>query len=467
MAGQTPKPTPSKTSMSSATPDAYAGFKGTSTTVANPNDPAKAIYSSTDAQRKALAQLLKNAGYNVPVTGKQSTSVAIANAYIQAAQQNATENSRLGINQTTEQWLKNNVKPVTGTSGGPSTQKTTNVLSPTEATAEINKIFQQTLGRDATAAELKSYKTELAKAEKAAPSVTNYKTVGGVTTADTTGGIDRDQFLTDLINKDTKLKSELSKVQTVDANILQREKDKAVFDKAIGAAVGDAAKIANIEATTSYGKALTNARRQVETLAKTAGSALTAEELETIAKEAVDQALDTNIYQLKAFIDSKLKFGADKEGKFKGAAGDTVAALTKVAAANGLDLQKAFGSQLPDWLAAVNKGESVDTYKQIIRDVAKIGMPEKVAKLIDQGVDLSTIYSPYKNIMASTLEINPETISMDDPTLRSAITAQNEIPLYDFERALRKDNRWQYTNQARSEISSAAQKVLQDFGFMG
>jgi hypothetical protein len=454
--------------MSSATPDAYAGFKGTSTTVANPNDPAKAIYNSTDAQRKALAQLLKNAGYNVPVTGKQSTSVAIANAYIQASQQNATENARLGINQTTEQWLKNNVKPVTGTSGGgPSTQKTTNVLSPTEATAEINKIFQNLLGRDATAAELKSYKAELAKAEKAAPSVTKYKTVGGVTTADTTGGIDRDQFLTDLINKDKNLTSELGKIATTDASVLKREKDKAVFDKAIAAAAGDATKIANIEATTSYGKALTNARRQVETLATTAGAALTAEELDAIAKEAVDQSLDTNIYQLKAFIDSKLKFGADKEGKFKGAAGESVAALNKVAAANGLDLQKAFGSQLPDWLAAINKGESVDTYKQIIRDVAKIGMPEKVAKLIDQGVDLSTIYSPYKNLMASTLEINPETITMNDPTLRSAITAEKEIPLYDFERALRKDNRWQYTNQARGEVSSAAQRILQDFGFMG
>ena len=469
MAGQTPKPTPSKTSMSSATPDPYAGgFKGTSTTTTpNQNDPAQAIYRSTDAQRKALALLLKNAGFNVPTTGKQSTSVAIANAWIQASQQNAVENSRLGINQSTEQWLKNNVQTVTGASGGPTSTRSTNVLSPTEATAEINKVFQNLLGRDATAAEMKSYKAELAKAEKASPSVTKYSTTGGVTTSSTTGGLDRDQLLTDLINKDTKLKSELNKVQTTDTAVLRREQDRAVFDKAMAAAAGDAAKIANIEATTTYGKALANTRRQIQTLATTAGAALTAEELDAITKEAVDQSLDTNIYQLKAFIDSKLKFGADKEGKYKGAAGDTVAALTKVAAANGLDLQKAFGSQLPDWLAAINKGESVDTYKQIIRDVAKIGMPEKVAKLIDQGVDLATIYSPYKNLMASTLEINPETITMNDPTLRSAITAEKEVPLYDFERQLRKDNRWQYTNQAREEVSNAAQKILQDFGFMG
>lgn len=454
--------------MSSATPNPYAGgFKGSSSSNVAGDPVAKSIYASTDAQRKQLAILLKNAGFNVPTTGKQSTAIALADAFNTASQQTLTENSRLGINKTVEQWLKDNVKPVSGTSGGPSTQKTTNVLSPTESTAEINKVFQNLLGRDATADELKTYQAQLTKAEKANPSKTVYNTVGGVTTSDTTGGIDRDQFLTDLINKDKKLTQELGKIATTDVSVLRREKDKATYDKAIAAAANDATKIANINATTSYGKALDNVRRQVQTLATTAGAALTAEELDAIAKEATDQALDSNIYQLKAFIDSKLKFGADKEGKYKGAAGESVAKLNQIAAANGIDLQKTFGAQLPDWLTAINKGESIDTYKQIIRDVAKIGMPEKVAKLIDQGVDLSTIYAPYKNIMASTLEINPETIDMNDPTLRSAITAEKEVPLYDFERALRKDTRWQYTDQARKEVSNAAQKVLQDFGFMG
>jgi hypothetical protein len=94
-------------------------------------------------------------------------------------------------------------------------------------------------------------------------------------------------------------------------------------------------------------------------------------------------------------------------------------------------------------------------------------MPEKVAKLIDQGVDLETIYTPYKNLMATTLEINPKTIGLNDPTLRSAITADAEVPLYEFERQLRKDNRWQYTNQAKSEVGDATQRILKDFGFMG
>lgn len=452
--------------MSGTTQDPYAGFKSSSSQITG--DPvAKDIYNSTDMQRKALATLLKNAGFNVPTTGKQSTSIAIADAYIQARQKAITDNSRLGITRTVEQWLKDNVQPVTGgKAGGPSVQKTTNVLSPTEATAQINKVFQDTLGRDATAAEMKKFKAELTKAEKANPSVTKYTTVGGVTTSDTTGGLDRDQFITNLISKDAKLASEIGKLQTTDPNVLRRERDKATYDKAVAAAGGDAKKIAAVEATTTYGRDLADLRNKINSYALKVGAFLDAAELDSIAKEALDSSIEKDADTLFSFIDNKLKF-TSAEGGYKGVAGQNVDELSKIAMANGLDLQKAFGAQLPDWLANINKGESIDTYKRIIRDVAKIGMPEKVVKLMDQGIDLQTIYAPYRNIMASTLEINPASIDMNDPTLRSAITAENEIPIYDFERALRKDNRWQYTNQAREEVSNATRQILQDFGFMG
>jgi len=39
--------------------------------------------------------------------------------------------------------------------------------------------------------------------------------------------------------------------------------------------------------------------------------------------------------------------------------------------------------------------------------------------------------------------------------------------LYDYQKMLRKDNRWQYTNQAKEEVSDTALRVLRDFGFQG
>jgi hypothetical protein len=151
-----------------------------------------------------------------------------------------------------------------------------------------------------------------------------------------------------------------------------------------------------------------------------------------------------------------------------GEGGENLAELRKTAKANGLDLDKNFEpEEIEGWLQKLAQGESIQTFNQIIRGAAKIAMPEKVSALLDQGVNLDTIYNPYKRLMASVLEINPETINLDNTVLRSAIGPDKEMSLYDFEKMLRKDNRWQYTNQAKEEVSSTAIRVLRDFGFQG
>jgi len=141
--------------------------------------------------------------------------------------------------------------------------------------------------------------------------------------------------------------------------------------------------------------------------------------------------------------------------------------LVKTAVANGLDLDKIFASQLPNWTNRIENGEDPEIFKQIIRQTAKIGLPDKVSKLLDQGLDLDAVYAPYRNTMASLLELNPDSISLSDPLLRSAIQADREMPIYEFQKALRKDPRWQYTDNARQTVSSGLTQVLKDFGFQG
>jgi hypothetical protein len=85
--------------------------------------------------------------------------------------------------------------------------------------------------------------------------------------------------------------------------------------------------------------------------------------------------------------------------------------------------------------------------------------------MVADGADLETIYQPYKTRMATILELNPESININDATLRSAIGPDKEMPLYEFEKALRKDSRWQYTDNARESISKIATRIRQDFGF--
>jgi hypothetical protein len=153
--------------------------------------------------------------------------------------------------------------------------------------------------------------------------------------------------------------------------------------------------------------------------------------------------------------------------RLQGAQSLTRQDLEKTARANGLDLDANFGTVVNDWVRRVDNGEDVDIFKNLIRGTAKIGMPDKVAQMIDNGLDLETIYSPYKKLMASTLEIDPTNISLDDPTLRMAIGPDKEMPIYEYQRSLRKDPRWQFTDKARETVADTTSRILKDFGFQG
>jgi len=338
------------------------------------------------------------------------------------------------------------------------------ISSPTQATSLINKVFESVLKRPATAAEMKKWKPLLKAAQEKNASTQTYTVKGTVGTQATTGGLDADTWLLLQLQSDPEYKAELDNVKFTDPYLFTRKSDKKLYEDAVAAAGGDVAKLAEVEATTTYGRGLKDLKDAIETARLAAGAELTDVEVNALAQEAYDKGLDRERNSFNAFLDQKFKFGATGA---KGKAGEQLADLQKVAAANGLDLQKAFGTQLPTWFASINKGESIETYKKQIRDVAKIGMPQNIASLLDNGIDLDAIYSPYKNVMASVLEINPESITLSDPLLRSAITGEKELPIYEFQRQLRKDTRWQYTNQAKEEVSDVALKVLRDFGFQG
>lgn len=159
--------------------------------------------------------------------------------------------------------------------------------------------------------------------------------------------------------------------------------------------------------------------------------------------------------------------GGIKAAGAAGEAGNALEVLRSVARSNGFNLDKDFGNQLDGWLQRISRGEDIEDFKRLIRQQAKLGLPEKVGTLLDEGFDLSNIYAPYRNTMASLLELTPDSISLDDPILRSAYGQDKEMSIYDFKRAVRKDPRWQYTDNARQETSSVALQVLRDFGFQG
>lgn len=352
--------------MSSSTPDPYAGVFGTQTR--GTTDPtAIAIYNMTTAQRKELATLLKNAGFKVSTTGKYSD--ALVSAYAAAAQAASLQSIKLGKDFTVRDYLVQEAVPDAGAAARqPSIREDIQIWDPTKIAGVVQDLATKMLGREATAEEVAYLGNKLTAAQKKSATKTQYVTKGGKVTATVSGGLDEEQFLIDLIQKDKKFAKELGAIK---------------------------------------------------------------------AKKATAEA---------------------------SAAESTRQDLMKTALANGVTLN---ADQIANFEERLKAGEKIDAIKNTIRETAALGMPDQVKKLVASGVDLSTVYSPYKSILAQTLEINPNSITLDDPTLRMAIGPDKEMSLYEYQRALRKDNRWQYTDQAKQEASDVARTVLRDFGFMG
>ena len=188
--------------------------------------------------------------------------------------------------------------------------------------------------------------------------------------------------------------------------------------------------------------------------------------IDDIVSNALAMGISPSSSLVAGLIRAKLSYTPGKA--LGGLAGGALSQLKATAAANGLDFDTQFGTQAQTWLSKILQGESPETFKNAIRQIAKTGYQNvpQVSSLLDLGVDLETIYAPYKNVMASILEINPQTITLNDKTLRSAI-GEKEMTLYDWQNSLRKDARWQYTNNARQEVSGIGLNVLQQLGFQG
>jgi hypothetical protein len=186
---------------------AVSGTGGYQSGVVTANQDASILYNMSDADRKILAQRLKNAGYKVAVTGKYSDK--LLSAYSTASMKAALQSQMVGQGFTVGQYLDQEAaaRIAEGGTGGPSVRKETRISDQTTAKALIDAIFQDTLGRKASGKEILKYTKGLQAAQKAAPTITSYSTSGGTTTSTTTGGINEQQYLIDQIAGTDEAKS--------------------------------------------------------------------------------------------------------------------------------------------------------------------------------------------------------------------------------------------------------------------
>lgn len=181
-----------------------------------------------------------------------------------------------------------------------------------------------------------------------------------------------------------------------------------------------------------------------------------------LAREWASGNFDTTTIKPQIARSGKIDFA-------KGSAAEQLNSLKELAGSYGMQYDQGWYNT-----AATNVltgKDDIETYKQYVKDQAKSKFPTLVAQL-DQGFTVRQLASPYIQTMSNILEIDPNTINLNDVYVNQALTGLNDKgepstkPLWQFEQDLRKDPRWNFTKNAQNSLMGTARKVLQDFGLV-
>jgi hypothetical protein len=232
------------------------------------------------------------------------------------------------------------------------------------------------------------------------------------------------------------------------------------------------------QGTTDYEMQINKIEAKLKKRAVEIGSAAASDP--AALRKAAENLYITNRSEDESFIDDFLaasirKIGGTIGGKgtegYSGQALTNYKELLKTARDNGLKVSDIIpgGSNEQQVLQGIASGKlDINRIIEDTRKLASQGQPQYVRDLLSQGYNLNQVFAPYRQTMAAVLEIDdPNSIDLNDPLLRSAISDKGDMNIYEFKKALRKDNRWQYTEQARQDVSNATLDILRDFGFQG
>lgn len=166
---------------------------------------------------------------------------------------------------------------------------------------------------------------------------------------------------------------------------------------------------------------------------------------------------------LEGFDSSFIKFG-------KGGPQQIMTALRESARANGVQFSEDYYKSAA---SAVLAGlGTIQDYDAEIRQTAAGYLPQYGDRVM-AGENLRDIMSPYIQTYAKMFDLDPNSVELSDPNLRSAFNGLdskgNPVPvgLWDFEKQLRQSDGWQYTREAHDKVSSIVGKIGAMMGFGG
>jgi hypothetical protein len=212
---------------------------------------------------------------------------------------------------------------------------------------------------------------------------------------------------------------------------------------------------------------LDKVRLDVRDVAKRIGVDTSQIDLEAIVDEARRNRWDAQ--DIENRLRGELQTQAESGANLMGTAGDAQTALMTWAQRNGLAIDPTTAGQYVMNISLGN--QSLDDAKQDLRETYLIGAYPAWEEKIRAGFDPWQISSPYRTAVANLLELDPENINLDEPLVKIGLQSVGAdgkprvMPLYEFEKQVRNDPRWQKTDNAYQTYTRAGTDLLRMFGF--
>lgn len=113
---------------------------------------------------------------------------------------------------------------------------------------------------------------------------------------------------------------------------------------------------------------------------------------------------------------------------------------------------------------------SLQSVQAEVAAAAKSRFPSLAAQ-IDAGMTVRQIADPYIQTKAQLLEVAPESITLQDATVKQGLSHKDDkgqlglMPLWQYEQWVKADPQWDKTKNARDAYSTMAHQIGRDWGF--
>lgn len=130
--------------------------------------------------------------------------------------------------------------------------------------------------------------------------------------------------------------------------------------------------------------------------------------------------------------------------------------------------------QMQDWISGiVSQKYNEDSLADYIRDMAR-SKYSGMTGYLDTGMTVRQVAAPYLQEFSKLMEVNPDTVNLDDPLIASALQGRPDpktgqpqmMTVAQMQKAVKQDKRWLYTSNAKQSMTDLGLGILKDMGLM-